>query len=139
MRAEPAVQPSSCAKHPHNSPSRQLCLRDQVGVQPGFLRDTPACDHPPCSAKCFQRAVRFRGGERFGQELQNHVRAQTVFCILCQPNVASPLLAHCPQRIERGSFQLFSLWFGTACKSYGKTEVRIPPQNAVLDSLDKSS
>lgn len=99
----------------------------------GFICDTLAHNHPPCSVRCFQRAVRF--SKRFGQELQNHIRIWTVLCILCRSSPASPLLTDYPQHIQKAlsSYFLTDLW-QILWQNWG----RVPLQDPAPNSLHKS-
>lgn len=97
---------------PAKQPKRALTSGPRSDIQhgcavTGFICDTWAHDHPPCSARCFQRAVRFSKGLARSYKTTSGFEPFSAFCVI--------LVLHllCLQTIHntyRRHFQLFSHW-----------------------------
>lgn len=103
---------------PAKQPKRALTSGPRSDIQhgcavTGFICDTWAHDHPPCSARYFQRAVRFSKGLARSYKTTSGFEPFSAFCVILV------LLTNYPQHIQKAFPAIFSL---ISSKYYGKTE-----------------
>lgn len=107
---------------PAKQPKRALTSGSRSDIQhgcavTGFICDTLAHDHPPCSARCFQRAVRFSKGLARSYKTTSGFEPFSAFFVI--------LVLHllCLQTIHNAYRRHFPAIFSLiSSEYYGKTE-----------------